>query len=342
MKKTIISSLLALTICACGSKEKKETKEVSVAEDTIATEDGNSSSFDITKIPVTTKPIGTFPFLSPPHNYCYGYCSSWTGQPNPSDISNFDKQYFAVNGDLIAVEGKTYNVELEKNRQKDAAPFNALEVEKSYETAIIALGGVKVNDQELTQSTLDKIGNKELIDNKYGFSIPPAGRKISTYIIRTSDKEVWIQFHLLNEESGRITILEKSELKSLDINIITADVMKSELDKAGKSVLYINFDTDKATLKPDGKEVTDQILKLLQDNPTLKLAVEGHTDNTGNADHNKKLSLDRANTLVSYLTINGIDSSRLKAQGYGAEKPLNPNDSETNKAKNRRVELVKL
>ncbi|MDM1373730.1 OmpA family protein [Myroides marinus] len=341
MKRVLICLTLAFAIYSCGSKEKQqESNEVVTTENETKTEENSSTPFDINTIPVTTQTVGVFPFLEAPENYCYGYCSNWKGKPNPSDIKNFDKQYFAVNGELIAIEGKTYNSTLEKNRQKDNAPFNSLEVEKSYEKAILALGGVKVNDQALTQETLDKINKEELLQS--GSSIPPAGRKVNTYVIRTNDKEVWIQFNLLNEESGRITILEKSDLKTLEVATITADVMKAEIDKTGKSILHINFDTDKATLKPDGKQVADQILQLLQNNPSLKLSIEGHTDNTGNADHNKKLSLDRANTLVSYLTINGIDASRLKAQGLGADKPLNPNDSETNKAKNRRVELVKL
>lgn len=105
--------------------------------------------------------------------------------------------------------------------------------------------------------------------------------------------------------------------------------------------MYINFDTDKSTLKPDGKQIVDQILKLLLENPTLNLMIEGHTDNTGNSEHNKKLSLDRVNTLVSYLTINGIDTSRLETKAMGDKKPLKPNDFEENKSLNRRIELIK-
>jgi outer membrane protein OmpA-like peptidoglycan-associated protein len=79
----------------------------------------------------------------------------------------------------------------------------------------------------------------------------------------------------------------------------------------------------------------------LQQETSLKISIEGHTDNTGNAAHNKKLSEDRANAVLNALTGQGIDKSRLSAQGFGSERPLVANDSEANKAKNRRVELVK-
>ena len=85
--------------------------------------------------------------------------------------------------------------------------------------------------------------------------------------------------------------------------------MISEINKKGKTILDINFDTDKSTLLPDGK--------------------------------NKKLSAERANLVLNTLVVNGISKSNLKAIGFDSEKPLVGNDSEENIAKNRRVELVK-
>ncbi len=73
----------------------------------------------------------------------------------------------------------------------------------------------------------------------------------------------------------------------------------------------------------------------------MKLSIEGHTDNSGSVERNKKLSTDRANTVMYALAGKGTDIKRLKARGFGAEKPSVPNNTEENKAKNRRVELVK-
>src|SRR5690606_10264736 len=106
-------------------------------------------------------------------------------------------------------------------------------------------------------------------------------------------------------------------------------------------ILYINFDVDKSTITPDGDEVVNQITEALEKETSLKILIERHTDNSENASHNKKLSEDRANAVMNALTTQVIDKSMLSAKGFGDERPLVSNDSEENKAKNRRVELVK-
>lgn len=89
----------------------------------------------------------------------------------------------------------------------------------------------------------------------------------------------------------------------------------------------------------EGKDVINQIAGALQKNTALKVAIEGHTDNTA---HNKRLSNDRVTAVMNALAENGIDRYRLTAKGFWTEKPLVANDSKGNKAKNRRVELVRV
>jgi outer membrane protein OmpA-like peptidoglycan-associated protein len=69
------------------------------------------------------------------------------------------------------------------------------------------------------------------------------------------------------------------------------------------------------------------------------MSIEGHTDNRGAADLNKKLSQDRSNSVMNWLTQHGIESARLEAHGYGLEKPIEPNDTDQGRAANRRVEF---
>jgi len=84
-----------------------------------------------------------------------------------------------------------------------------------------------------------------------------------------------------------------------------------------------------------------EIVKLLQQNPDLKLRVEGHTDNQGNAAANQSLSEKRAQAVVAWLTAHGVEAGRLTAKGLGQTKPVEDNSTEDGRAKNRRVELVK-
>jgi OmpA-OmpF porin, OOP family len=125
---------------------------------------------------------------------------------------------------------------------------------------------------------------------------------------------------------------------------VTADAstIADELNKSGHIALYgIHFDTGKATILPDSESILGEIVKMLQQNPDVKLSVEGHTDNVGAAASNQALSAKRAQAVVAWLTAHGVSASRLAAKGWGQTKPVADNTSEDGRAKNRRVELVK-
>jgi OmpA-OmpF porin, OOP family len=123
---------------------------------------------------------------------------------------------------------------------------------------------------------------------------------------------------------------------------VTASDLIDELNKSGHVAVYgIHFATGSATIQADSESILQQIVALMQQNPTLKLRVEGHTDNQGAAAANQTLSQKRAQAVVAWLTSHGVPAPRLTAQGFGASKPVADNGTEDGRAKNRRVELVK-
>lgn len=103
---------------------------------------------------------------------------------------------------------------------------------------------------------------------------------------------------------------------------------------------YINFETGSATLTANSRYELDNLVTGLNNNPGLTIEVAGHTDNVGDPAANLELSAARAASVVKYLTDRGIAESRLKPRGYGETKPLVPNDSDENRAKNRRTEFT--
>ena len=153
--------------------------------------------------------------------------------------------------------------------------------------------------------------------------------------------ETWAYISANGNGSYSIHLVEKQVMKQ-DV-VADASTMDKSIRETGKAALYgIYFDTGKADVKAESKPALDEIAKLLKIEPSLRLYVVGHTDNTGIFDANMKLSQDRAMAIVNALVKNyGLAASRLKAWGDGPTAPMATNDTEEGRALNRRVELVK-
>ncbi|MFW6043165.1 MAG: OmpA family protein [Marinilabiliaceae bacterium] len=111
--------------------------------------------------------------------------------------------------------------------------------------------------------------------------------------------------------------------------------------KEGASIVADNilFTTGEATLEAESYKELDRLVRLLEENPSVRVEVSGHTDNTGSASLNKKLSKERALSVKRYLESKGIDSGRIEYEGYGFDRPIAPNETSEGRAKNRRVEI---
>lgn len=254
------------------------------------------------------------PSLLPPSGGDYrlaGHMPNFVADPPVK--RNFDKVAFKVqDGDdtrEVQIAGAKHSVAYRAANPRAAA--SVLEVQENYKATFLATGGQVM------------------------FSEP------NLIVARLEDKgqSIWVSVYA---EDGLIelTAIEEKPFQS-SVQPPTASALKTALDKDGRVSLYINFDFNKATLKPDATPIIDQVVKLLKDNPALRLEIGGHTDNIGARDYNVKLSGSRAGSVVSALAAQGIDAKRLNAAGYGPDKPVTANDTDEGRAKNRRVELVK-
>lgn len=121
---------------------------------------------------------------------------------------------------------------------------------------------------------------------------------------------------------------------------ITKNILLNKMAVGTKIVLKnIFFDYAKATLKPESFPELDRLLKLLNDFPTLRIEISGHTDDRGSMTTNSKLSKDRANSVVNYLISKGISAGRLEFAGYAYLQPIATNKTEEGRQQNRRVEF---
>jgi outer membrane protein OmpA-like peptidoglycan-associated protein len=151
--------------------------------------------------------------------------------------------------------------------------------------------------------------------------------------------DVYVNLHVENA-----TNLDIIETKPMTAGLVTvnASALQGDIGKSGHVAIYgVYFDTGKAEIKPESASALQEISKLLLQNPTLKLYVVGHTDNTGELQANLELSRRRADAVVKALsTTYAIAPDRLAAFGAGPYAPVASNKMEDGKTKNRRVELV--
>lgn len=163
-----------------------------------------------------------------------------------------------------------------------------------------------------------------------------------------SSKEVNI--HLRSSVKPISVILETTfvdvnrPLISLESKVEEAVRLVESLKRNNSSTIVmegITFEPGSTMLTKEAMIVLDNVAAILKEESGLKLQISGHTDNTGNANINRKMSLARAQAVREYLVKKGIEGSRLFAQGFGSDKPIASNKTEEGRAKNRRVEFTK-
>ena len=120
--------------------------------------------------------------------------------------------------------------------------------------------------------------------------------------------------------------------------------LRYKRERAPKPLILdgVNFDTAKATIRPESFARLDTVVDFMVHKQDARVEISGHTDNVGNAGANKTLSEKRAQACRNYLVSKGIDKKRLDAVGFGDEHPIAPNDTDEGRQKNRRIEAKEL
>jgi outer membrane protein OmpA-like peptidoglycan-associated protein len=205
-----------------------------------------------------------------------------------------------------------------KSEAKAASP---LQIFRNYANAIKAAGGTVLFQGEP----------------------PDGGDYYSCYAILSgkivkAGKAVWVLINPCND--GNDYSLFAIEEQAMRQDVVAKDLLDA-IQAQGYVALDVHFETSKATIKAESLPLLDQVVAMLNSSSSLKLSVEGHTDNKGADAENQKLSEGRAKAVMTHLVSKGIPAARLVSAGFGASKPVADNRSEEGRAKNRRVELVK-
>jgi outer membrane protein OmpA-like peptidoglycan-associated protein len=232
------------------------------------------------------------------------------------DDLQFNKYEFETGpGKKQPVEGHFLSITYYLNENSQSP--SGLQIVRNYTNAIKKIGGQIVYEYE------------------------DGGLENSIMKLVKDGMEIWAHVNAGGNGMYTLHIIEKEAMQQ-DVTADASSMAKS-LKATGKVALYgIYFDSGKSLIKPESKAALEEISKLLKADPSLKIYVVGHTDNTGSYDSNMKLSMERASAVVSALaSMYSVNIANLKPCGNGPTCPVASNDTEEGKAKNRRVELVK-
>lgn len=342
MKNSVAATLALAFIMGLGACKKQDRSAqdgdsavntpATTAPGAQATPDDQAAAdkgFDPSSLPVSTAPLGAFPYLALPDGYVTG---------STPDVAHFDQVPFWTGDRLEPVEGKVWSAHI------DAAPgktFSDLELERNVESVVTALGGRKVFDGRIPDEAAQKIKDwPRDFAVKYNSGLGDVwNNPAQVFVVHRADREIWI--HLCSYQFGGGLLIAETRPLAITASLLPASALKSQIDRTGKVALHVNFATDKTDILPDSQPQIAQVVQLLKDDAALKLAVNGYTDNTGEPAHNRTLSEGRARAVVASITAQGIEAGRLSAAGFGDADPVADNATEEGKAQNRRVELVR-
>jgi outer membrane protein OmpA-like peptidoglycan-associated protein len=250
------------------------------------------------------KPINTNnwdAYYSVPASGEYAYFVSSKSGYGSSDIFRIKLPEMARPNPVVLVKGKVLN-------QKTKTPLQA--VINYFDLQNAAISGTAMSNPET--------GNYQIT--------LPAGRLYG--FLASSDKFISVNENIDLKELGEYKELER------DLYLVPIEI--------GEKVRLNNifFETGKWDLLPESFSELDKLVRMLADNPSMEIEINGHTDNVGNDESNLVLSQKRAAAVVTYLLEKGIASTRLDSAGFGETQPVAPNDTDEGRALNRRVEFM--
>jgi len=283
--------------------------------------------------PALAAELPPFPFFDTPEGLQSAYREGEREIP-------YEAHYFMQGDTPVLVEGRIFRDKF--NLAGGGRKYSATEFHRNYQNAIEALGGKRISTSQYTREVVARAGGRQALEQHLFGAVAIPDYRHESYLLTAPGKEYWIEVSTgAIPLHGYVVVLERKAMEQ-SLGFLDATQMKQALDKDGRVALHVNFDTDKATLRADAQPVIAEVAKLLEDDPALRLSIEGHTDNTGGAEHNLQLSTARARAVLGALVGLGVDPARLQSRGFGQDKPVADNGTEEGRAQNRRVELVRL
>ena len=349
-RSSLLALALGMVLAACGEAPSPEAGRGdapdavdgtnAVEEPSAGMEDNadpatpasaGDAGFDVRTVPLSDVALGDFPYLRLPDGYVY----------QDEEASDYERIPFWTGDRMEWVEGRLFGGRIigDKAQGKE---FSLLEYQRNMQAAIRQAGGHSIAQGRIPDPFRDEVtgADPQLMSRLYSSMGNTFGSPVETFVIRRPDRDIWIQVGGY-ANGGNLRVVETTPLE-ITAGLLDASELKRRIDADGRVAIEVNFAVDSADILPDSQPQIDQVLALLRGDPSLRLSIDGHTDATGDAAHNLRLSEARAKAVVAALAGQGVDASRLQAKGHGQTQPVADNATDEGRAKNRRVELVRL
>lgn len=333
----LLAAALLCALAACSDADVQVPPQSDEAEGSVeevveaqpAAED-EDRAFQISTVPVSDAPIGEFPYFPMPDGYHTTAKLSGT-----IEHAVFP---FRLEDRYVAVEGRVHQANF---RVDEGRAFSTLEVESHIEETMARAGAQKVFEGVVPRGESSRVLTREFTSTFANGLCWPT-EPVRTYVIHRTDRAIWVHACSYGGIGAAWVIAEDTRVAPDEAPAVGAEALRQRIDAEGRVDLAIHFESDSSRMLSGSQQQIAEILEMMEDAPELALSVNGYTDNSGTAQRNLQLSAQRAQTIVDELVHRGIDPDRLRAHGFGRERPVADNATAEGRARNRRVELERI
>jgi len=288
---------------------------------------------ETTAIPISNADLGTFPYFKTLPNF--RETDSLTIEQNRTYFYDGQK-YFTVDGRV-----SWQNLNINNSDLKIPSIFQLIQ---EFDKVVAVLGGKKIFEGQLPEAPLKKLSGEDLVTLGSRRQVAPSAYYgIVEYVIKTPEKEVWVQLQpnsLLSKFYTLLVVEKQNQL--LTVNINKENRILQDLEKTGKATTHLDFFPDSTQLLTQSKDELLNIVGIFQSHPDWKINIDVHNAPIGNPGYTRSLTERRAASIRQELLSLGVKSAAVTATGLGDQKPLAPNESEKNRQLNARVEITRL
>ncbi len=290
----------------------------------------------VSSIAISNADLGIFPYFKTLPNF----------KPlNESDSITIqqNRTYFYDGKSYITIEGKVSAQRLNVIDREMKIP-SEFQIIQEFDKLVATLGGKKIYSGKLPEEQLGKISNSDIVSLASKHQIAPnAYYGVVEYVIKTPQKEVWIQLVPASIGSNfyNLLVVEKQS-QLLTTNINKQNSILKDLEKNNKAISKLSFDLDNTTLLTESKDELLNILGVFQAHPDWKIKIEIHNAPIGKPDYILELTEKRAVAIRAELVALGVNSTSLLTKGLGDKNPMVSNDTEKGRQTNTRIEISKL